>query len=117
MAGSWRCWATTFGGSSKQRPTPSPEVLPAPVGSFPVVLHSKENAVRPRKEASGALRFGSTRRVGMSGEQFRLEGKAALITGGSKGLGRAIADALAGAGADVCLVSRHGEEGEQAAAE
>ena len=35
----------------------------------------------------------------MSENPFRLEGKTALITGGSKGLGRAIADALAGAGA------------------
>src|SRR4051794_5232379 len=53
----------------------------------------------------------------MSVEMFRLEGRRALITGGSKGLGRAIGDALAGAGAEVCLVSRHLEEGKVAAAE
>lgn len=53
----------------------------------------------------------------MSENPFRLEGKTALITGGSKGLGRAIADSLAGAGAAVCLVSRHRDEGEKAAAE
>jgi NAD(P)-dependent dehydrogenase (short-subunit alcohol dehydrogenase family) len=53
----------------------------------------------------------------MSGDQFRLEGRTALITGGSKGLGRAIADALAGAGAEVCLVSRHLNEAQAAAAE
>jgi NAD(P)-dependent dehydrogenase (short-subunit alcohol dehydrogenase family) len=53
----------------------------------------------------------------MTTDPFRLEGKTALITGGSKGLGRAIADALAGAGADVCLVSRHVDEAEKAAAE
>ncbi len=52
----------------------------------------------------------------MSVDLFRLEGRRALITGGSKGLGRAIADALAGAGAEVCLVSRHLKEGEAAAA-
>jgi NAD(P)-dependent dehydrogenase (short-subunit alcohol dehydrogenase family) len=51
----------------------------------------------------------------MSVEQFRLEGKSALITGGSKGLGRAIADALAGAGANVCLISRHLKEAQAAA--
>lgn len=53
----------------------------------------------------------------MSEVSFRLEGRAALITGGSKGLGRAIADALAGAGADVCLVSRHLDQAQAAASE
>src|SRR5712691_993483 len=60
----------------------------------------------------------SKRRAGeLSENPFRLEGRTALITGGSKGLGRAIADSLAGAGASVCLVSRHGDEGAKAAAE
>lgn len=37
---------------------------------------------------------------------FDLTGKCAVVTGGSKGLGRAIADALAQAGANVAIVSR-----------
>src|SRR5438067_6759118 len=57
------------------------------------------------------------RAAALSENPFRLEGKAALITGGSKGLGRAIADSLAEAGAAVCLVSRHVDEGEKAATE
>ena len=37
---------------------------------------------------------------------FRLDGRHALVTGGNRGLGRVIAEALAQAGADVVIVSR-----------
>jgi 2-deoxy-D-gluconate 3-dehydrogenase len=40
---------------------------------------------------------------------FRLDGQRALVTGGDKGLGRAIAVGLASAGADVAIVSRIGD--------
>jgi NAD(P)-dependent dehydrogenase (short-subunit alcohol dehydrogenase family) len=50
-------------------------------------------------------------------KQFDLTSKAAIVTGGSKGLGQAMAAGLASAGADVLLASRHREEAEKAANE
>jgi NAD(P)-dependent dehydrogenase (short-subunit alcohol dehydrogenase family) len=48
-------------------------------------------------------------------KQFDLTGRAAIVTGGSKGLGEAIAAGLASAGADVLLTSRHVDEAAAAA--
>ena len=45
-------------------------------------------------------------------DRFKLDGKVALVVGGTKGLGQAMALALAAAGADVCVASR-GPEGLQ----
>ena len=41
---------------------------------------------------------------------FNLQGRVALVTGGSKGLGKAMARGLAVAGADIVIASRHAEE-------
>ena len=46
---------------------------------------------------------------------FDLTGKSAIVTGGSKGLGAAMAAGLASAGADVLLASRNRQEAEEAA--
>lgn len=46
-----------------------------------------------------------------------LEGKIAIVTGGDKGIGRGISDALVDEGCSVCICSRHEEELRQAAAE
>lgn len=37
---------------------------------------------------------------------LRIDGKAVLVTGGTRGIGRAIVEASAAAGADVCVVAR-----------
>jgi NAD(P)-dependent dehydrogenase (short-subunit alcohol dehydrogenase family) len=45
----------------------------------------------------------------MSALSFSLRGKRALVTGASRGIGLAIAEGLASAGATVSLAARHGE--------
>ncbi len=53
----------------------------------------------------------------MNAGLFDLTGKVALVTGGSKGLGKAMARGLVEAGADVVLASRHENELRSALAE
>jgi 2-deoxy-D-gluconate 3-dehydrogenase len=43
-------------------------------------------------------------------QMFSLDGQVAVVTGASRGLGRGIATALAGAGAEIVAVSRHPAE-------
>ncbi|HEX7450563.1 MAG TPA: SDR family NAD(P)-dependent oxidoreductase [Pirellulales bacterium] len=50
-------------------------------------------------------------------DRFRLDGKRLFITGGTRGLGREMALAIADAGADVVLVGRDGQSLEQTAAD
>lgn len=49
-------------------------------------------------------------------DQFKLDGRVALVTGGAGGLGLVFARALAGAGADVALLGRNERNAREAAA-
>ena len=53
----------------------------------------------------------------MSSNLFDLTGRVALVTGGNKGLGKAMARGLAEAGADIVIASRHEDELKSALAE
>lgn len=55
--------------------------------------------------------------MGKGLELFDLTGRSAIVTGGTKGLGRAMAEGLASAGAEVMVTSRHAEEAEAVAVE
>jgi NAD(P)-dependent dehydrogenase (short-subunit alcohol dehydrogenase family) len=50
-------------------------------------------------------------------DQFRLDNRRALVTGGARGLGRVMAEALAQAGADVIVTSRSADKALAAATE
>lgn len=56
-------------------------------------------------------------RPSIRGSAFDLSGRAALVTGGSRGLGKAMARGFAEAGADVVIASRHEDELRAAAEE
>jgi NAD(P)-dependent dehydrogenase (short-subunit alcohol dehydrogenase family) len=69
----------------------------------------KDEEESPHLIHASAFAIGRVR-IAMFPGIFQLTGKVAMVTGGSKGLGKAMARGLAEAGADIVISSRHEEE-------
>jgi len=102
----------------REQDKPIPEEKGEHVGSFSrtdnsIEIPFDEKAVPKQEPVQGRGGFHFQRTLA----SFTLEGKTALVTGGARGLGLVMAQALVVSGADVALVDLNKEEAEKQAKE
>ena len=97
-------------------------VLFSPDTGFEVEIQGEEYLILRERDVHAVAsprergRHGALPVIDPATAALRLDGKAVLVTGGTRGIGRAIAEARAAAGAGVCVVARKPAELEETAA-
>ncbi len=86
-----------------------------PIGADFVFLHAAGVAVAKEMSPSHLIGFPGETPARMVMTGINVAGKVVLVTGGSRGLGFAMANALARFGADLAIVNRNRGDGEDAA--
>ena len=113
----WKKSKTCSSASRSRRPTRSATTCTSSCGSIcapSAARNSSKNPLGRKRQRPSALaqlmKSRLVQRGQMKGTIFDLTGRSALVTGGSKGLGQAMGQIFAQAGAEVMIASRHVEE-------
>src|SRR5262249_12117826 len=114
-------WHAAFGGRGRAlRSGRRPAAAAQSLGGSGLAAAARRAHRRPEAASAADGPKARPRRTGLKGEDamdIRLNGKTALITGSSLGLGRAMALAFAKAGGDVAITARRADVLEQTKAE
>jgi short chain dehydrogenase len=87
----------------------APERPPRDSGPNPRARHPRDVGLLERARGWRKIALPMVHPISI-GRSFDLSGRTALVTGGSRGLGKAMARGLAEAGADILIASRHEAE-------